>query len=182
MALLDRLIGLARGAETLFQISRKKAAEDRRAVRFAPGHVRALILMREISEAETEGERAVHANDPAKLIEKFRLAVRRQAHHFVFVAEFPEAEVLRERRIVHSERVRKPDISEDVHPRPRARRPHGAREIAKAIRRKNGGALKRRNKISAREMRRMVLDSMEARANFPGRHCERRRQIFPDAG
>ena len=42
VALLERLVGLARGAEALFEIRRKKAAENGSAISVAPGHVRAL--------------------------------------------------------------------------------------------------------------------------------------------
>ncbi len=84
-------------------------------VAVAPGHFRALALMREIFEAEAEGERLVGVNDAAKFLEKFGLAVRGEAHHFVFVAEFPEAEILRERGVIHSERMRKSDFAERAH-------------------------------------------------------------------
>ena len=103
---VERLIRWRAGPEPLFEVGRKKPAEHRRAARIAPGHFGALLLMREIFEAEAERKRAVGAHDAAKLVQKFRLAIGREAHHFVFVAKFPEAEILRERGVVHAERMR----------------------------------------------------------------------------
>ncbi len=92
VALRERLAWFARRPEALLEVWREESAEHRRARRIAPGHVRALALVREIFEPEAERKRPVRPHDAPKLLEKFRLAVSCQAHHFVFVAEFPEAE------------------------------------------------------------------------------------------
>ena len=57
-----------------------------------------------------------------------------------------------------------------------ARSPHGAGEISQAIGRKHGGAFKRRNEKSARQVSLVVLDAMEFRANRVGIGAECLRQ------
>ena len=124
---------------------------------------------------------AVGAHDLAKFLEEFRLAIRGEAHHFVFIAKFPEAEILRQRRVVHAERMRERDFAEHLHARAFADRPHGARKIAEAVGGEHGGAFERRNEIRAGEVRGVVLDPMELRADTFGRHFKRRCQILADS-
>ena len=67
-------------------------------------------MVREVIQAQAETISAViRLHDLAELFQELRLSIRRQAHHFVFVAKFPEAHVLRERRVVHAQRMRKRD-------------------------------------------------------------------------
>src|SRR6202034_57052 len=50
VALGERFVRFARGAESFFKVRRKKAAEDRRAACVAPGHFGALGLVNKIFE------------------------------------------------------------------------------------------------------------------------------------
>ena len=170
------------GPETFFEIRGEKAAEHRGAVGLAPGHVGALALVREIFQAQAEGKRRVHVNDAAKFIEEFRLAVGGEAHHFVFVAEFPEAEILRERGVIHAERMRESDFAEVLHARAFAQRPHGAGEIAEAVGGKDGGTFERRDKIGAGEMCGVMFDAMKLRLDFFRRSFEGCGEIFVNSG
>ena len=135
MALLERFLCFARRAKPLLQICREQPSQHRSLVGVAPRHLRALILVREIFEAQPERKRPIRTHDAAKFFEKFRLAVCRKPHHLVFVAKFPEAEILRQRRVIHPERVRKSNLAKDSHPRALAKGPHRTRKIAESIRR-----------------------------------------------
>src|SRR6202034_3655470 len=75
VALGERFVRFARGAESFFKVRRKKAAEDRRAACVAPGHFGALGLVNKIFETQPEGMRPFGADDAAELVEKFRLTV-----------------------------------------------------------------------------------------------------------
>ena len=75
MTLFEGFISFACGAETFFEIRGKEAAKYGSAIGFAPAHFRALALMREIFQAEPEGERAIGVSDAVEFLEKFGLAV-----------------------------------------------------------------------------------------------------------
>ena len=90
-------------------------------------------MMREVIEAQPESV-PIRTHDIAKRFELFRLAIRREAHHFVFIAELQKAQVLRDGAIEEAQRMRKRDHPVDLHPAAFAGAPHGAREIPKAIR------------------------------------------------
>ena len=104
-------------------------------------------------------------NDAAKFFEKFRLAIGGEAHHFVFVAKFPKAEILRERGVIHAERMGKRDFAERAHARAFADGPHRAGEIAEPVGGEDGGSFERRDEKSAGHMRGVVLDAVELGAN-----------------
>ena len=89
--------------------------------------------MGEVLKAQPERKRTIGINDPAEFVQEFRLAVGCQAHHLILVAEFPEANVLRQRGVIHSERMRKPDFPKCPHFRPFAQGPHGAGKVPQAI-------------------------------------------------
>ena len=101
MAIGKRLFGGTGGAEAAFEKFREHAAKHGGLIGFAPAHFRAGALMREIIQAEAETRAAIGQHDAAKFIEKFRLAVSGEAHHFIFVAKFPKAEILGERGVIH---------------------------------------------------------------------------------
>src|ERR1700734_2934479 len=117
MPLLEWFAIFTRRAQTLFEIRGEKPAKHRRLICFPPSHIGALALMGEILEAQAERKGAIGINDAAEFVQKFRLAVRGQAHHFVFVAEFPKANVLRESGVVHTQRMRESDLTDHSHPR-----------------------------------------------------------------
>src|SRR4029077_2964451 len=121
--------------QPLLQICREQPPQHRSLAGVAPRHLRTLILMREIFEAQPERKRPVSAHKAAKFFEEFRRAVRRKPHHLVLVAKLPEAEILRQRRVVHPERVWKSNLAEDSHARALANGPHRTCEIPESIRR-----------------------------------------------
>ena len=97
-----------------------------------------------------------------------RLAVSRETHHFVFIAEFQEAEILRHGAVVQAERVGKSDGAVDVHAISAARSPHGTREITEAVGGKQRGMFKRRDEVSAGEVSLVVLNAMKGGLYFCG--------------
>ena len=103
-------------------------------------------------------------HDLAEFVEISGLAIRRQAHHLVFVAKFPEAEILGDRRVVHAQGMREGHGAVDLHAIALAGGPHGAGEIAQAVGGKQRRLLERRDKKRAAQMRLVVLDAMELRA------------------
>ena len=105
-------------------------------------------------------------------------AVGSEAHHFVLIAEFPEANVLGERGVIHAERMRESDFAERRHARTFAERPHGTGEIAEAVGGKDGGAFERRDEIGAGEMRSVMFDAVELRADFFCRSFEGCGEVF----
>src|SRR5229473_5031447 len=109
MPLFKRLFGLARQAEPPRHLVRKQLAESGRLVGFCPTHLRASAVMYEVVESKPEivvpGSR-VELHDLTEHSELFRLAVSRQAHDFVLVAELEEAEVLRNCRVIETQRMR----------------------------------------------------------------------------
>ena len=139
--------------------------------------------MREEFEAEAEAAALVLVlQDGAEGVEIGRLAVSRQAHHFVFIAVLQEAEILGDRRVVQSERMRKSNCPKDVQAVSPARCPHGAGEVAQAVGGEHRGAIKRRNEKCAGQMCTVVLDAMKARANAFRIGVERLRQGFGNTG
>src|SRR5208337_2175917 len=101
-------------------------------------------------------------------VEILRLAVSSETHHFVLVAEFQEAEILRHGAVVQAKGVGKRDGPVDVHAIAVAGAPHGTGEITEAVDGKQRGMLKRRNKVSAGEMSLVVLDAMKGGFYFRG--------------
>ena len=127
--------------------------------------------MGEIVEVQAETELAIvgaEAHDIAKGVEILRLAVRSETHHFVFVAEFQEAEILGHGAVVEAEGVGKCDGAINVHAVAAAGAPHGTGEITEAVGGKQRGMLKRRNEVSAGEMGLVVLDAMKGGFYFRG--------------
>src|SRR5580704_1693814 len=118
MPLFEWFAVLARWAQAFFQIRGEEPAEHWRLICFPPSHIGALALMGEIFKAQPERKRAIGINDTSKLVQKFRLAVGRETHHFVLVTEFPEANVLGEGRVVQPQRMGKSDLAEHPHLRP----------------------------------------------------------------
>src|SRR5271165_6500145 len=123
-------------------------------------------MVLEIVKAQAEADAAVGVNNFSEFVEVSRLAVRGEAHHFVFVAEFPEAEVLRNRGVIHAERMRKGNGPIDMHAIAAAGTPHGAGEISKAVSGKQRGFIEWRYEECAGEMRLVMLDAVILGLNF----------------
>ena len=101
VTLLYRLVGGPGRPEPLFQVGGENPPELRCFVGLAPGHVGPGVVVREVGEVQAKTERSVALQDAAELLQVGRLAVGGQAHNLVLVAEFPEAEVLRDCGVVH---------------------------------------------------------------------------------
>src|SRR6202042_2031913 len=101
---------------------------------------------------------------------------------FVFVAKFPEADVLRERCVIDAERMRESDFAERLHAGTFAERPHGTGEIAESVGGKNGGALERRNEIGASEMRGVMFDAVKLCADLLRRSFKGCGEVFLNSG
>ena len=137
--------------------------------------------MLEIFQAQAETDAPVGAHDAPEFIEISRLAISGQAHDFEFIAEFAESEILRNGGVVHPQRVREGDGAVDVHAIALARSPHGAGEIAQAVRGEQRRLFERRNKKRARQMRLVMLDAMKFSANFFRRNIKGLRQRLGNA-
>ena len=122
-------------------------------------------MVLEIFQSQAETDASVGADDLAELLEIGRLAVSGQAHHFVLVAEFAEAQVLRHGRVIHAQGMGKRNRAVDVHAVAPPGSPHGAGEIAEAIRGEQRGLIERRNEKCAGQMRLVMLDAMILGAN-----------------
>src|SRR5580700_6233934 len=128
-------------------------------------------MVREIFEGQREAVAArarVEGDNIAHGLELLRRAVRGETHNFVLVAEFQETKILRDGTVKKSERMRKYHGAIDLHAIARARAPHGAGEIAEAIRGKQRGIFKGRDEKAAGEVRLMVLDAMKFGGEFCG--------------
>src|ERR1700686_2153276 len=107
VALLERLIRTAYRSEVASHFGREQFSKSGGLVGFGPAHFRSGAMMGEVVEAETEtvGARLfVKADDIAKSFKIIGLTVGAKAHHFVFIAEFQEAEILRDSAVKKSQR------------------------------------------------------------------------------
>src|ERR1700736_4140736 len=95
--LLQRFVRLARRTEKIDQRSPIKCADCRRAILPAVRNVADVVP--EKFQVQPETAVGLNAYDFTKLFEIVRLAVRRESHHFVFVAVMREAEKLSERGV-----------------------------------------------------------------------------------
>ena len=170
VARLDRLALLARRSERLAQPLGVERPQRRRSA--VPGHVHALAVVEEVLEAEPE-EVAVEADDVAHHVEVARLAVGGEAHDLALVAPRAEAQVLRDRRVGHAQRVRVEHAREDLHVGPAAVGEHRAGEVPEAVDREDRRLLEGRDEERAGEMGAVVLDVVELRAQLGRRDAER---------
>src|SRR5690348_3801375 len=137
--------------------------------------------MNEVLKAEGE-PRPVGLHDFPERIEKLRLAVRRQAHNLVLVAEFQKAQILRNPAVIQPQGMRKSNRSVDVHARPEAGSPQGARKIPQPVGGEKRGFPKRRTIKSTGEMSKVMFHAVKRRVHFRGISVKCLRERFPDAG
>ena len=136
VALLERLVGVTNGAEEAGHFGGEHFAKRGGFVGVGPGHFRAGAMVGEIVKAETETVGAgifVEAHNIAEGLEAVGLAVSAEAHDFVFIAKFEEAEKLGDGAVEKSERVGEGHGTVNVHAAAFADSPHGAGEIAEAV-------------------------------------------------
>src|ERR1700688_481739 len=108
------------------------------------------------------------------------LAISAEAHHFVFIAEFQEAEILRDGAVKKPQRVRKRDGAVDIHAAALTNAPHGAGKISEAIGGEKGGGLEGSNKKTAGQMGLMMVDAMKFSFYFLWVSVEGRGKRFGD--
>ena len=178
MHLFDRSRGIARRPQALGHVVGIHRAQFGSLVGVAPGHFRAGAMVLEIFESQAEADASVGADNVAELVQVGRLAVSGQAHDFVFVAEFAKSQILRHGRVIHAERMGKRNRPVDVHAIAPAGSPHGAGEIAEAVRGKQRGLFERRNEKRARQVRLVMLDAVILGSNLVRRDIERLRERF----
>src|SRR5829696_7938575 len=99
--------------------------------------------MTKVIEIQTELPVLFGTNDLAKLFDKPRLAVWRQAHDFPLVAVMREAEKLCRRGVNDAGRVRILNLAQNVNRVFLTERPHRRDEIAKAVDRQQRGVVER---------------------------------------
>ena len=104
LAIGQRGSGLARGAERAAQTRRKRSGQSP-ATR-APRHLNAFRVMPEVIQIQSKLPALFRANDLAKLVDKARLAIRREAHHLSLIAVMRKPEKLRRRGVDDPGRVR----------------------------------------------------------------------------
>ena len=162
--LFERLVRLSRLTQKIDKCISIKHADFRRAI--IPG-VRNLVgMVPEIFQVQSKRSVRLKPDDVAELIEKGWLAVRRQTHHFVFVAVVWETDELRERRIKNAERVRKINAIVDLERAALAEAKRGTGEISKAVDGQARCLIKSGNKKRGCEMGEVMLDVMNSRFQF----------------
>ena len=107
MPILERIGRLAPWPEKVFQRRREQIAELRRVIAPLVRDLRSMVA--EILKVQPKGPIRQEMDKLAHGLEVRRLAVWSEPHHLVFVAIVRKPEILRERLVKHSERVRKVD-------------------------------------------------------------------------
>src|SRR5947207_13829048 len=98
--------------------------------------------MAEVAQVQLELSIVCNLDQPAHLPDKLRLAIRRQAHHLIFVTVMGEANELCNRRKKDSQRVREINAVLYLYSVSMAESERSAGEITKAIDGQAGGLLK----------------------------------------
>ena len=139
---------------------------------FRPRHVDALVVVREVVEVQLEEVRRLHELAHLLAVD-VGVAVRGEAHHLALVAVLREAQPLRDGRVEDAERVREEHAVEHVEVVAVAEREHRRGEVAEAVHRQDRGLLERRDEERARDVRLVVLDVVELRAQLALLDAER---------
>jgi hypothetical protein len=149
--------------ECVFVRAGKNPAYNGRTI--IPGHIDAFRVMTEIVEVQSELAVVFGSDYVAKDFYEPRLAIRRKAHDFAFVAVVGKPEELSRRSVQYSSRVRVLHLAENIYRIRFANGPHCRDEIAKTIDREQGGTCERRDEETARKMGTMMLDIVKLRAD-----------------
>lgn len=140
------------------------------------------VRHREIPAAEVEPAVLVDDEQLLHLLVVLVLAVRREAHYLVFLAEAVEADELADGRVEEADRDGQRHAVEDLDLRAGARRRHQAREVAGAVVRERAGALERRAVVGAGQMGEVVLDVHELRLRTLRQQLRELLAVAPAAG
>ncbi len=160
--LLELVARLPARPEQRLELGREQNAQLWRAV--LPRHLHAGVEVAEVTQVETERAVVHRAHDLAQLADEAGLAVGREPHHLVFVAEAEEAEVLRDGGVENPQRVREEDAVEHLDAIAAAARQHRRHEVAEAVDGEQRRLLERRAEEGGGEVREVVLDGNERRA------------------
>ena len=106
VALLERLVLAARGAEQILERRREQRAHMRAAARPLVGDL--LLVVAEISGVEPVCAIVLKQDDPAHLRHEPWLAIGREPHDLVLVAIVRKAQILGQRLVEDAERMREP--------------------------------------------------------------------------
>src|SRR5688572_12480344 len=109
MTALDRRTGLSRRPQALLKMIGVEFPDHWRT--FIPGDLGPDFMVNEIIQPQLEARLSVplQQHDLVEFILELRLAVRSEPHHLVLIAVFPEAQILRNRRIEEAQRMREGD-------------------------------------------------------------------------
>ncbi len=134
MTLFERFLRSAGPSQFARHLLGEQFPKRRHFVAFGPRHLRAGAVMCEIFQPQIESiELVVVAQDVAKRLKLLGLAVGGEPHHFVFITEFQEAQILRDRRIVQSQRMGKGDGPVNFHSVAYPEAAHRAGKVTKAV-------------------------------------------------
>src|SRR5580704_12036856 len=157
MLLADLRASHARFTELLRHLLRKHRAQFR--LPAVPSHVHAFAVMGKVIEIQPTLI-SVGPNHAPHQFGKPGLAISREAHHLIFVAELGKTKELRERGVEDAQRVREGDRSSYLYLIVHPHSPHYAAEITETVDGDDCGLLKRRSEERAGKMRPVMLDKM----------------------
>ena len=160
---VEGLRRMPRRAQEVLELRQEDRVNGRRPV--VPGHADAARRVAKVREVEREAAPRPEAQDARERAGKVGRAVGSQAHHLVLVAIGREPQVLGDREVEEAERVGEVDAIEPVERCPAADGPRGADEVAEAVDGADGRLLEGRDEKRAGEMRRMMLDPVQALAD-----------------
>ncbi len=182
MHLFDGSRGVSRRSQAFGHIVGVHRTKLGSLVRIAPRHFRAGAMVFKVVKTQAEANASVGAHNFPKLFKVDRLAVRGQAHDFVFITKFAKSQVLRHGRVIHSERMGKRNRPVDVHAIALPGSPHRAGKIAETIRGQQCGLVERRHEKRARQVRLMMFDAVEFGSNLVRGNIERPPKRFRNSG
>ena len=131
VALLERLVLAARGAEQILKRRREQRAHVRAASR--PLVADLLLVVAEKSGVEPVCAIVLKQDDPAHLRHEPWLAIGREPHDLVLIAIVGKAQILGQRLVKHAKRMREPYVPIQCNGRAPARAPGRACEVAESI-------------------------------------------------
>src|SRR5215475_6901317 len=139
-------------------------------------------MMNEIVQPQIEARLSVlpEQHDLAEFVLELRLAVRSEPHHLVLVAVFPKAQVLRDRRVEETERVREGDRSGNRQFLVTAYAPHRAGEISQSVDRQQRRLVETGDEKRTGQMRLVMFDPRDFRRQLLRINVQRPGDLFFD--
>ena len=144
-----------------------------------PGHVHAVRVVPEVGEIEPEPAARREPDERTHGADVVGSAVRRESHHLVLVAVSREPEVLGDRQIQETERVREVDALQHVEPVAAPDCERRAHEVPEAVDGADRGLRERGDEERARQVGRMMLDRVDPGAQRGRIDAEAARDHLP---